>query len=158
MREVSDLLSLIWINKEFPAFCKTSDILVCFEVRLRGKRAECVQSNTCHWKGSMSDIQVYRSIYFLLDICISSPVQRFWPSAEKWLSVTVLVAKFVHLENKVLRVYTVYTHNSCHNHFRSVLLECNVIVCLTPTSCFFLVFLFLFFFNFSTVQSKISRS
>lgn len=64
------------------------------------------ERNICYWKVGVSGIQVYRTICFLLDIYMSSPLQRFWPSAEKWLSVTVLVAKFVHLENRVERVYT----------------------------------------------------
>lgn len=154
MREIGDLLSLIWITKEFPVFWKTSDIQVFCEVGFWGKRAECVQSNTCHWKGGMHDIQVYRTVCFLLDICISSPVQRFWPSAEKCLSVTVLVARFV------------LAKQSCKSVHRTILATIisgvcfwNLfIVCLTSTSCFFLLFLFIFFFNSSTVQSKISCS
>lgn len=105
MAEVGDLLSLIWITKEFPALWKTSDIVVCFEIVLWGKRAECVKEIFAIGKGVWVASKCTGLSVFCW-ISMSSPLQRFWPSAEKWLSVTVLVAKFVHLENRVERVYT----------------------------------------------------
>lgn len=64
------------------------------------KRVECEQSNIPHRKGARvsvthTSVSMCTGLLFLLGICLASPLQRFWPSAEKWLSVTALAAVFV---------------------------------------------------------------
>ena len=73
-------------------------LLLCVLKQNSGGRAECVQTTAFHGKRVWENITC-RSVVkcpgfvFLLNFCFSSPLQRFQPSAENQLSVTVPAAR-----------------------------------------------------------------